>query len=75
MEYAYDGDISCNWSTWNSPHWIEKGIGTVGKNRDHSEYNIVEIDQNSEKNPGDPKRLAVTQNPVKETWLAKTRKE
>ena len=35
---------------------IGKGIGIVGKqrkNRDHSDYNIVEIGQNSQKGYGD----------------------
>ena len=32
-------------------------------------YNIVEIGQNTEKNPGDLRRLAVTQTPVKDHQL------
>ena len=33
--------------------------------RDHPDYNITEISQNTEKNPGDLRRLAVTQISVK----------
>ena len=33
---------------------------------DHSNYSIVEIGQNTEKSPGDSKRLAVTQIPVED---------
>ena len=32
--------------------------------RDHPNYGIVEINQNTEKSPGDLKRLAVTQTLV-----------
>ena len=31
---------------------------------DHRNYSIVEIGQNTEKSPGDLKRIPVTQNPV-----------
>ena len=31
---------------------------------DHPNYSIIEIDQNTEKSPGDWRRLAVTQTPV-----------
>ena len=36
-------------------------------NRDLPNYSIIEIGQNTEKSPGDLKRLAVTQTPVKKT--------
>ena len=32
---------------------------------DHPNYNIIENGQNTEKSPGDLRRLAVTQTPVK----------
>ena len=48
-------------------------------NRDHPNYNIVEIGQNTYKSPGDLRRLAVTQASVKDYQLMlvfkKTRKE
>ena len=46
-----------------------KGTGGLGgwrTNGDHSKYNIVENRQNTEMSPGDLKRLAVTQPPVKD---------
>ena len=50
------------------PKGLERGIKTVGnqrKNRDHTDLSIVKIDYNTEKSPGDLRRLAVTQIPVK----------
>ena len=45
-------------------------LGTVTKNKrmsgDHLKYCIIEISQNTEKSPGDLRRLAVTQSPVKD---------
>ena len=44
---------------------------------DHPNYNIINISQNTEKSPGDLKRLAVTQTPVRNhrlTLVWKTRK-
>ena len=41
------------------------GFGGRRKSGDHPNYNIIEIGQNTEKSPGDLKRLAVTQTPVK----------
>ena len=41
------------------------GIKNSRKNQDHPNYSIVEISLNIEKSPGDLRRLAVTQIPVK----------
>ena len=46
--------------------------GVVGNKRtsgDHPNYYIIEIGQNTEKSPGDLRRLAVTQTPVKDYQL------
>ena len=44
---------------------------------DHRDYSIIKIGQNSQKSPGDLRRLAVTQTPVKnhQSTGAKTPKE
>ena len=42
------------------------GLGNNGTNGDYPNYRIIEIGQNTEKSPGDLKRLAVTQTPVKD---------
>ena len=36
---------------------------------DHPNYNIIEIGQNTEKSPGDLRRLAVTRTPLKDNQL------
>ena len=52
---------------------IDAGTGGLENQRtkgDHPNYNIVEIGQNTEKSPGDLKRLAVTQTPVRNYLFA-----
>ena len=54
------------------------GLENKGKSGYHLNYSIAEIGQNTEKSPGDPRRLAVTQTPVKDhqqTLVWKTCKE
>ena len=44
-----------------------KGLGGLGSwwtSEDHPNYSIIENGQNTEKSPGDLRRLAVTQTPV-----------
>ena len=51
---------------------IIKGTGRLESWRtsgDHPNYSIIENDQNTEKSPGNMKRLAVTQVPVKNHQL------
>ena len=45
------------------------GIGNKRKNRDHPVCIIAEIGLNTEESPGDLKRLAVTQTPLKDHQL------
>ena len=40
------------------------GLGNKSISGDHPNYSIVEIGQNTEKSPGDLRRLAVTQTAV-----------
>ena len=56
-----------------------KQLGTEGfenrrTSRDFPDYSIVEVGQNSEKSPGDLRRLAVTRTPVKNYQLTLVRK-
>ena len=47
---------------------IPRGSGRLGNkriSRDHPDYSIIKIDQNTEKSPGDLRRLAVIHTPVK----------
>ena len=56
----------CNWYTWNNPHRIDQGARRLrNQSRDHLDYNIINIGQNTEKSPGDLRRLAVTQTLVR----------
>ena len=67
MEHENDGDTNCNWCPRNDPQRLGKRVGRVGNrrtNRDHPNYSIVKIGQNTEKSPGDL-RIALTQTPVK----------
>ena len=51
---------------WYSQQRIIEGTEELGNNRtsgDHPNYNIIENGQNTEKSPGDLRRLAVTQTP------------
>ena len=45
------------------------GLGYKRTNIDHPNNNITEIDQNTEESPGNLKRLAFTQTPVRNHQL------
>ena len=45
------------------------GLGSWRTSGDHPNYNIVKNGQNTEKNPRDLLRLAITQTPVKDHQL------
>ena len=77
MEYEGDYDTYCNWCTGNDPQRLGIGAGRVrnqSTSRDHPNYSIVEIGQNTEKSIGELRRLAVTQTPVKDHQLTLMRK-
>ena len=51
---------------------LVQGLGGLGNNRtngDHPNYCIIESGQNTEKSPGDLRRLVVTQTPVRNHQL------
>ena len=69
MEHEGDGDTDCSWCTRSSLQRRRKwngGIKNQRKNRDDKDPIIVKIGQNTEKSPGDLRRLVVTQTPVKD---------
>ena len=45
------------------------GLGGRMTGRDYPNYNIMEDGQNTERSPGDLKRLAITQTPLKDHQL------
>ena len=72
MENINDGDTNCNWCAWCNHQIIGTGTGGVGNermSRNHPNHSIVEISQNTEKSPGDLRRLDITQTPVKNHQL------
>ena len=72
LEYESDGDTNCNWYTRHSHQKIGTGIGGLENKRmsgDHPNNSMVEIGQNTKKSPGELRRLAVTQTPVRNHQL------
>ena len=72
MEYEGDGDTNCYWRTRHSHEQVDTGTQGLGYKRtseDHTNYRIVEIGQNTEKSPGDLRRLAVNKIPVENHQL------
>ena len=69
MEYEGDSDTHCNWCTWNDTQRLGKktarGVKSM-KRRNHSNYSIVKIGENTEKNPADLQRFAINHTPVKD---------
>ena len=72
LEYESDDYTYCKWRSWYNHGRIGKGTGGYRNKRtngDHPKYFIIDIGQNTEKRPGDLRRLAVTQNSVKDHLL------
>ena len=64
MEHESDGDTNYYWCTWNNPQRFDKGTARLGnkrKSRGHPDYSIIKIGHNTEKSPGNWRRLAVSQ--------------
>ena len=62
-EHESDGDTNCNWSSWYCHQRIGTRTGGLGRKRtsgDHPNYRIIDIGQNTKKNPGDLRRLTIT---------------
>ena len=71
LSYALDY-THCYWYFWCSHQKIIKMTGELGNKRiigDHQNNYIIGNGQNTLKSPGDLRRLAVTQNPVKDHQL------
>ena len=72
MEHESDSDTNCNDFARYSSQGINKGTGGLENKRmsgDLPNYSFIKIGQNTEKSPGDTKRLAVTQTPVEDYQL------
>ena len=69
MEHEGDDYTNRDWCFLYSHRRIIKGTGGLGGWRtsgDHRNYSIIKNGQNTEKSPGDLRRLAVTQTSVKD---------
>ena len=67
MKHESDGVTNCNWCAWYSHRRIDNRTGGLGNKRtsgDHPKNSIIKIGKNTEKSPGDLRRLAVTRTPV-----------
>ena len=73
-----DNYINCDWCSWYSHQKINKGKEGLGNKRtsgEHPNYCTIKIGRNTEKSPGDLRKLAVIQTPVKDhqqTLMEKT---
>ena len=64
MEHEGDNYANSDWYFW----YCIKGTGGLGSwwtSGDHSNYSIIENGQNTEKSPGNLRRLVVAQTPMK----------
>ena len=71
-EHENNGYTNCRWSSLNCHQSFcqrRRGLGYKRSSGDHPNYSIVEIDKNTEKNPGDLRWIVVTQTPVNDHWL------
>ena len=68
MEHKVVGDTNCSWCTRNDPQMLKAsgGIGNRRTSGNHPDYSIVKIGQNSEKGPGNLRRLVVILTPMKD---------
>ena len=79
IEHEGNGDTGYNWYVRNDSQSLGNSDRKARYNssiREHRNYSILKIGQNTEKSPGDLRRLAVTQTPLKDrqqvlVWIAR----
>ena len=62
MEYKGDDDTNWGWCAWDIPQKVGKETGRLRNkktSRDHPDYCIIKVSQNTEKSLGDLKSFAV----------------
>ena len=72
MEHKGGDYTNRDWCFWYSHQRIIEGTGGLGGRRtsgDYPNYRIIENGQNTEKSPGDLRRLFITQTSVKDHQL------
>ena len=81
MKHENNGDANCNWhARYSHQRFVTgtRGLRNKQTSSDHPNYSFAEICHNTEKSPGDMKRLTVPQTPVKNSllrWFQKTSKD
>ena len=81
VEHESHNYTNRDWCFWYSHQRIIKGTGGLGNKRasgEHPKYAITKMGQKTKKSPGDLRRLAVTQTPVRNhrlTLVCKLEKE
>ena len=58
MEHEGDSDTNCGWCTSNKPKRTGR-LGNKRTSREHPDYRIIKTGQNTEKSPGDLRRLSL----------------
>ena len=72
-----NSDTNCNWCARSGPQKLVKRTERLRNQRtngDYPDYSIIQIGQNTKKSPGDLRRVAVTQPPMKNHQLMLVRK-
>ena len=72
MEHESDGDTNSNWRARYSHQRIgsgTRGLENIKTSGDHPDYYIIKISQNTEKYPGEMRKLAVRQTPMRNYLL------
>ena len=72
MEYEDYIDTNCNLCVRYNPQRTRKATASLGSKRtngDHLDYSIIKIIGNTEKSPGNLRRLAVSRTPVENHQL------
>ena len=62
MEHEDDDDTYCNWRTWNGTEKLGNGAegnGILMTKWGYPNSSIIKIDQNTQKNPWDSRKLVV----------------
>ena len=72
LKKTMEHDTNSNWCAQNNPQRFGKGTGRLRNQRisgDHPDSGFIKISLNTEMIPGDSRRLAVPQTPVKNRQL------
>ena len=72
MKQEVDGDTNCNWYVQNDLQRVDKEAGRVEHwrtSQDNPNYSIIKIAPNTEKSPGELRRVSLNHTSVKDHLL------